>query len=54
MFKNKNQYAVGKIQIPKISFCDGAIYVNGDSMYPILKSGDIVEFKEISSFNHLI
>ena len=54
LFKNKNQYAVGKIQIPKIPFCDGAIYVNGDSMYPILKSGDIVGFKEVNSFNNLI
>ncbi len=54
LFTNKNQYAVGKIQIPSIPFCDGAIYVSGDSMYPILKSGDIVGFKEISSFNNLI
>lgn len=54
LFTNKNQYAVGKIQIPSIPFCDGAIYVSGDSMYPILKSGDIVGFKEINSFSNLI
>lgn len=40
LFTNKHQYAVGKIQIPSIPFCDGAIYASGDSMYPILKSGD--------------
>ena len=37
-----------------ISVCDGAVYVNGDSMYPILKSGDIIGYKEISSFDNVI
>lgn len=54
LFTNKNQYAVGKIQIPSVPICDGAIYINGDSMYPILKSGDIVGFKEINSFSNVI
>ena len=36
LFTNKHQYALGKIRIPNISACDGAVYVNGDSMYPIL------------------
>ena len=54
LFTNKNQFAVGKIQIPSIPVCDGAIYVSGDSMYPILKSGDIIGFKEINSFSNLI
>ena len=54
LFTNKKQYALGKILIPNISVCDGAVYVNGDSMYPILKSGDIVGFKEINSFSNLI
>ena len=50
----KQQYALGKILIPNISVCDGAVYVNGDSMYPILKSGDIIGYKEISSFDNVI
>ena len=54
LFTNKQQYALGKILIPNISACDGAVYVNGDSMYPILKSGDIIGYKEISSFNNVI
>lgn len=54
LFTNKHQYALGKIWIPNISACDGAVYVNGDSMYPILKSGDIIGYKEISSFNNVI
>lgn len=54
LLADKNQYVVGKIQIPSIPRCDGAVYVSGDSMYPILKSGDIIGFKEINSFSNLI
>ncbi|WP_294606577.1 helix-turn-helix domain-containing protein [uncultured Bacteroides sp.] len=54
LLANKHQYIVGKIQIPSIPMCDGALYISGDSMYPILKSGDIVGFKEISNFNSFI
>ncbi len=54
LLTNKNQYAVGKIQIPSIPLCDGAVYVSGDSMYPVLKSGDIIGFKEINSFDYII
>ena len=31
---------VDYIHIPNLPKCDGAIYVVGDSMYPLLKSGD--------------
>lgn len=34
------------IKIPNLPKCDGAITVTGDSMYPLLKSGDIVLYKE--------
>ncbi len=54
LLADKRQYVVGRIQIPSIPVCDGALYISGDSMYPILKSGDIVGFKEINSFNHVI
>lgn len=54
LLTNKHQYVVGKIQIPSVPACDGAVYVSGDSMYPVLKSGDIIGFKEISNFSHLI
>ena len=36
------------IKIPNLPKCDGAITVTGDSMYPLLKSGDIVLYKEVS------
>lgn len=54
LLANKCQYVVGRIQIPSIPRCDGALYISGDSMYPILKSGDIVGFKEINSFTSVI
>lgn len=54
LLANKDQHVVGKIQIPNIPVCDGALYISGDSMYPILKSGDVVGFKEISNFSNVI
>ena len=33
--------------------CDGAIYVVGDSMYPLLKSGDIVLYKQVSGIENI-
>lgn len=38
---------ISHIQIPDLPPCDGAVYVRGDSMYPLLKSGDIVLYKEV-------
>lgn len=35
------------IKIPHLPKCDGAISITGDSMYPLLKSGDMVLYKEI-------
>ena len=36
------------IHIPNLPMCDGAIYVVGDSMYPLLKSGDIILYKQLN------
>ena len=44
---SKFQAPVDHISIPNLPKCDGAVYVTGDSMYPLLKSGDIVLYKEI-------
>jgi len=46
-----NEKPVDYITIPNLPKCDGAIYVNGDSMYPLLKSGDIIMYKKLS--NHI-
>ena len=45
---NKAFQPVDHIMIPHLPKCDGAVYVTGDSMYPLLKSGDMVMYKEIN------
>lgn len=35
------------INIPNLPKCDGALYITGDSMYPLLKSGDIIMYKQV-------
>ncbi len=54
LLDDRQQYAVGRIVIPNIPACDGAVHVSGDSMYPILKPGDIVGFRTISSFGDVV
>ena len=44
---------VNYIHIPNLPKCDGAIYVVGDSMYPLLKSGDIVLYKQLHDINDI-
>lgn len=39
------------IKIPNLPKCDGAITVTGDSMYPLLKSGDTVLYKQVDVDN---
>lgn len=39
---------VDVLQIPNLSKCDGAIFVTGNSMQPILQSGDLVAYKQQS------
>ncbi|MBF6607470.1 MAG: S24 family peptidase [Flavobacterium sp.] len=47
--KNGNSKPIDFITIPNLPKCDGAIYVTGDSMYPLLKSGDIIMYKELEN-----
>jgi phage repressor protein C with HTH and peptisase S24 domain len=51
LFNNKNgkDKPVDFISIPNLPKCDGAIYVTGDSMYPLLKSGDIIMYKQLEN-----
>lgn len=44
---DRNRAYLGKISIPNMPKCDGAVKVIGDSMYPLLKSGDIIAYKEV-------
>ena len=47
------EYEIGKIVVPHMPACDGAVAITGDSMYPLLKSGDIVAFKVIHDINNI-
>lgn len=47
------EYEVGCIVIPNMPSCDGAVSVTGDSMYPLIKSGDIIAFKVLNDINHI-
>ncbi|WP_345081645.1 S24 family peptidase [Nemorincola caseinilytica] len=42
------------IHIPRMPECDGAVPITGDSMYPLIKSGDIVLFKEVHDKTNII
>lgn len=46
----ENQTPIDHVYIPNAPKCDGALYATGDSMYPLLKSGDILAFKIITDF----
>jgi phage repressor protein C with HTH and peptisase S24 domain len=49
LFNDSNNYRpMDHISIPHLPKCDGAVYVTGDSMSPLLKSGDIVMYKEVN------
>lgn len=48
-----NQKPIDYINIPNLPKCDGAIYIVGDSMYPLLKSGDIVLYKQLNDYNDI-
>lgn len=48
IFSNQNnQIPLDYITIPNAPVVDGAVFVRGDSMYPILKAGDIVCYKNL-------
>lgn len=46
---------LGSISIPNMPGADGAMHVTGDSMYPLIKAGDIVAYRilhDISSISY--
>ena len=50
---NSRATPINYIHIPNLPKCDGAIYIVGDSMYPLLKSGDIVLYKQLKDINDI-
>lgn len=54
LFSNQNtQIPLDYISVPNAPRCDGALYIRGDSMYPVLKSGDIACYKIIKEFDDI-
>lgn len=54
LFSNQNQQIpLDYIRIPNAPKCDGALYIRGDSMYPLLKSGDIACYKSIQTLDDI-
>lgn len=49
LFEDLNLQPTDYISVPNLPKCDGAIYVNTDSMYPLLKSRDIILYKKIAN-----
>ncbi|BFO64085.1 helix-turn-helix transcriptional regulator [Chryseobacterium sp. KCF3-3] len=52
--ENPQSIPIDHITIPNLPKCDGALHVRGDSMYPLLKSGDIVAYKVIHNIYNII
>lgn len=52
--ENTRQLPLSYLQIPDLPPCDGALYVRGDSMYPLLKCGDIVLYKEVHNSANIL
>lgn len=44
----------GYLSIPEMPRCDGAVKMRGDSMYPLLKAGDIVIYKQVRDCTNII
>lgn len=45
---------LGSIKIPNAPRCDGAVYVIGDSMYPLLKAGDIIAYRQVYNLESIV
>lgn len=53
LFTNNREHLLGEIMVPHAPACDGAIIVRGDSMHPIINSGDMVAYKQLDSLDFL-
>lgn len=41
---------IDSIKIPNVQACDAALYITGNAMSPLLNTGDIVAYKQITDF----
>lgn len=55
LFNDYSKYTpIDYISLPNLGKVDGGLYACGDSMYPLIKSGDIVVFRQIQDiFNNI-
>lgn len=51
---SNNMVPIDTIKIPNLAKCDGAVFARGDSMYPIIKSGDIILYKVMQGLDTII
>lgn len=55
IFSDRNDVTpIDYIKIPNLPRCDGAMPIRGDSMYPLLKSGDIILYKILNDKHNII
>lgn len=55
LFQDANNLVpIDTIKIPNLAKCDGAIFARGDSMYPIIKSGDLILYKIMHGYETII
>ena len=47
IFSDISQEPADHLRVPNLPAVDGAVYVKGDSMTPLLKSGDIIIYKKM-------
>lgn len=44
---------IGSISIPNMPAADGAVHVTGDSMYPLIKPGDIIAYRVLNDISSI-
>lgn len=54
IFNSGHENIIDTLRLPKLGKCDGAVFLQGDSMYPLMKSGDVVVFKMINNIDYLL
>lgn len=54
IFNDMSPDPVDHLRVPNLPPVDGAVYVRGDSMAPLLKSGDIIIYKKVEHSPDLI
>lgn len=54
IFSQGKENIIDSLRLPNIGLCDGAIMVSGNSMYPLIKAGDLVVFKFVQNVEHLL